>query len=408
MIRHDTFFDALGQIDEKTPEWNSVFAGLSVMRLVDRVASRNEAKLAAHWPELSTARSRVEAVSVGDPVRAILSRVIDDIEKQNELTGDIGSCLLAYGRALDLDARWALAVDVFKTIAEIFSPRWNARLIIEACTALGAAARSAGDWETSARGYAQAEHLAESIGDKAGALTVQVGLANSHMIRGNLPAAQQELDHVLKEAEREGIEQVRALAMHASASVAHSRGDYQRAIHLAYRSLELTTNPSARDRIVADIAAAYAGLGMRDTARDGYSIVAMTSPHQWVRWQATLNLMELAIQEGDESSFDRYVEQMKSASLDPKLRAYYLYFIAMGSMRFHRGDAQVLFDSARQFAEEHELNQIAFEIEAEREREAMPPSERDSREIRTFEPSGELLDIAEVLEHLRDRVESGS
>jgi tetratricopeptide (TPR) repeat protein len=252
----------------------------------------------------------------------------------------------------------------------------------------------------SARGYAQAEHLSESIGYKVGTLTAQVGLANSHMIRGNLPAAQEELDRVLEEAEAEGLEPVRGLALHASASVAHSRGDYQRAVHLAYRSLELTTNPSARDRIMADIAAAYAGLGMRDTARDGYSIVAMTSPHQWVRWQATLNMMELAIQEGDESSFDGYVEQMKSASLDPKLRAYYLYFMALGSMRFHRQNAQALFDEAIRFAEDHQLNQIAFEIEAERTKEAIsnPPA---------IEPTGELRQIAEVLEHLRESVSAG-
>lgn len=399
MIRHDTFFDALGSIDEKTPEWSSVFAGLSVMRLLDRVASGNEMKLATRWPEITTSRARVEAIKAGDPVRAILSRIIDDIEKQNELSQDIGSSLLAYGRALDLDARWTLAVDVFKTIAEIFSAQRFPRLVIDASTALGAAARNAGDWEMSARGYAQAEHLSESIGYKAGTLTVQVGLANSHMIRGNLPAAQEELDHVLEEAEGKGLEQVHALALHASASVAHSRGDYQRAVHLAYRSLELTTNPSARDRILADIAAAYAGLGMRDTARDGYSIVAMTSPHQWVRWQATLNLMELAIQEGDESSFDGYVGQMKSASLDPKLHAYYLYFTALGSMRFHRENAQALFDDARQFAEAHQLNQIAFEIEAERKKEGTTiPT------LPAIEPTGELRQIAEVLEHLRDRV----
>jgi hypothetical protein len=108
--------------------------------------------------------------------------------------------------------------------------------------------------------------------------------------------------------------------------------------------------------------------------------------------------MELAIQEGDESSFDAYVEQMKSASLDPKLHAYYLYFTALGSMRFHRENAQALFDDARQFAEEHQLNQIAFEIEAERKKEAITISNP------SIEPTGELRQIAEALESLRDRV----
>jgi hypothetical protein len=67
-------------------------------------------------------------------------------------------------------------------------------------------------------------------------------------------------------------------------------------------------------------------------------------------------------------------------------------------MRFRRDNAQALFDNARQFAEEHQLNQIAFEIEAERKKEATTNSNPPA-----VEPTGELRQIAEVLEHLRDR-----
>ena len=176
-------------------------------------------------------------------------------------------------------------------------------------------------------------------------------------------------------------------------------GDYQRAIHLAYRSLELTTDATRRERVIADIAAAYAGLGMRNAARSGYSIVALTSPHQWVRWQATINLMELAIDDGDEKSFEDYAAQLESAALDPRLMTYFLFYRAKAFQRFEKGDAEKLFEAARAFAEKNQLHQVAFEIE-----EAM------SRPVQLFgaPDSGELSEIAEALERLRDTAAQAS
>lgn len=127
---------------------------------------------------------------------------------------------------------------------------------------------------------------------------------------------------VVGEARAHNLQQVEALVVHAQASVAHSRGDYQRAVHLACRSLELTTNKTSRERFLGDTAAAYAGLGMRDTARDGYSIVAMTSPHQWVRWQATLDSVDEAtrttarVEEGRPGRWRRVTEQLFDHQID--------------------------------------------------------------------------------------------
>jgi hypothetical protein len=284
MIKHHAFFDALGSIPEKTPEWNSVFAGLSVLRLADRLADVRESSQPQDLHELDASQRAVESVGEGDPARAILFRALESIRKSTIPGLELGSNLLQYGRALDLDAMWNLASDVFQTIVDTFSARTFPQLVIDASTALGASARNAGDWIASERAYARAEHLAESIGDRAASLTVQVGLASSDMFRGNLQAADAALEQIWGEANALNLQGVEAIALHARASVAHLKGDYQRTVHLAYRSLELTTNSTARDRLVADIAVAYNELGMKEAARNGYLIVAVTSPHQWVRW----------------------------------------------------------------------------------------------------------------------------
>lgn len=399
MIKHHAFFEELGNSDEKTPEWNAVFAGLSLLRLIDRVgADRDSPRVGL--TDLDASLRTAGAVNVGNPVRAILLRILDQLNQSPELTAEVGADLIVYGRALDLDAKWPLAADVFQTVSEVYSERSYPRIVIESSTLLGAAARSSGDWDTSTRSYSRAEHLAVRIGDRALALTARVGLANSQIIRGNLPAAESELDEIIKESLAEQLESVQQIALHARATLAHYQGDYQQTIHLAHRSMELTTNSTARERLLGDIAAACAELGMRETARNAYSIVAMTSPNQWVRWQSTLNLMELAVQENDRVAFDNLVKQLDGAALDPKLQAYCLYYRAIGSRKFDRPDSSALFDEAQRFAESHKLNQLAFEIESAR---TVVPAVQHS-----IEPSSELLQIAEMIGHLRDRVEAGT
>jgi ATP/maltotriose-dependent transcriptional regulator MalT len=301
-----------------------------------------------------------------------------------------------------MEARWPQAVDVFQLIAEVISARQYPRLVVEACTALGAAARSAGDWTTSNHAYARAEHLAAEIGDRELGLMVQIGLAGSQMIQGNLPAADAELDEVFAKAGEGKYPRIEAKALHARASVAHCRGDYQRAVNLAYRSLELTTDGSDRERLLADIAAAYAGLGMRAAARDGYTIVSVTSPHQWVRWQATLNLMELAIEDGDAQAFDDFLNQMEGARLDPRLRTYHLYFRARGMRVFDRPGWESEFAAAQHYAETHHYTQLAHEIETARIAPPVLPAADGSSEPPAPAPTEDLRRIAEVLEHLRE------
>jgi tetratricopeptide (TPR) repeat protein len=399
MIQHQAFFEALGSMDDRSAEWKAVLAGLSVMRLIERALGGTD-PIDVTASDVQATRLAVEAVGNGDPARAILLRVLDHLDRPFQLSKELGWDLVAYGRALDLAGKWPLAADVFDTVARVFPENIHPRTVIEASTLLGAAARSSGDWNASDRAYTRAEHLAARIGDRGLFLTTQVGLANSQIIRGNLPAAEEELDKVIEDATDEGIEPVLQIALHGRATVAHYRGDFQKAIHLAYRSMELTTNPSARERLLADIAAAYAELGMRDVARKAYSIVAITSPHQWVRWQSVLNMMELAILERDESGYDELSRQIEGAALDPRLQAYALYYRALGARVFGRPEAESDFDAAQAYAESNKLNQLAFQIEtARKEIPAPPPSAM---------PSDDLLEIAEMIEHLRDQAGIGS
>jgi tetratricopeptide (TPR) repeat protein len=408
MLRHHVFFDTLGRLEDSDASRGSTLAGLLVLRQLDLALDGSTPTVGSESIGIKRARDAIAKLSEGDPSRAILGKILDLVEQRAGPSESVGRELMLFGRALDLEAKWPLAVDVFQMVARDIGGPESTPLVIDACIALGSAARNTGQWEMSAHAYAEAQYLADTIGDRASSLTVEVGIAGTHMARGNLPAAEAALDEVLRESETEELRGVQALALHDRASVAHSRGNYQEAIQYAYRSLELTTNGSARDRILADIAAAYAGLGMRETARDAYSIVAVTSPHQWVRWQSTLNLMELAIEEGDATRFDHYLRQVESAALDPRLHGYFLFFRGLGMRRFGREGADDQLRAAQEFAATHQLHQIEFEIDqalVQTETAPVPPLPPAVKPS-VGADSDALRRIAEALSHLREQATS--
>jgi len=79
-IRHVPFFRALSDIQPGENGWNSIFAGLSVLRLVDSYSAD-----AAHADQTETltiesTRRAAKAVPPTDPVRSILLRVLDGLE----------------------------------------------------------------------------------------------------------------------------------------------------------------------------------------------------------------------------------------------------------------------------------------------------------------------------------------
>jgi tetratricopeptide (TPR) repeat protein len=365
MIRHQVYFDTLGSMKEDSASWRSVFAGLSVLRLVDAYADAGSPANDADWAQLHSVRTAIDAVGEGDPVRGVLAVVFDHVTKRNAADDAVCTALLSYGRALDYEASWGLATDVFSTVAKLARPERNARLAVEANTAVGGAARRNGDWEVSARAYSQAAYIADTLGDREGVLGVQIGIANTYMAKGNVPQAETILDDVIVQARDHGFAEMQGMALHSRAAIAQRRGEHAEGVKLGYEALNLCAKPAARDTVLADIAAGLSELGMLQAAKDAHMILAATSQSQWVRWQATINLMELAAQEGAEEAFESYASQLADAKLSPTHKAYFLLFRGVGLDHFGKHDAaEETLRAAIALASDSQLHQIAFEADA--------------------------------------------
>ncbi|MGH7604257.1 MAG: tetratricopeptide repeat protein, partial [Gemmatimonadaceae bacterium] len=284
---------------------------------------------------------------------------------QGYVADAVCTSLVAYGRALDYEASWGLATDVFTTVAKMVKPERNARLAVEANVAAGGAARRNGEWEISARAYSQAAFIADTLGDRPGVLTVQIGIANTYLAKGNLPQARLILDDVIVQARDHELREIQADALHGRAALVFRQGSAADGLKLAHEALGLMNKPSSRDVLLGDIAAMFTELGLHDAARDAHLVLAATAQGKVVRWSATLNLMELAGLSGSEEEFDAYARELSKAPLGPWIRSHYLLFLGEGFQRLGREEASVeALEEAVEFAESNQIHQIAFKAQA--------------------------------------------
>src|SRR2546423_13492899 len=141
MIRHQVYFDTLGSMQEDSASWRSVFAGLSILRLVDAYASPGPTNGPANWAQLHAVRTAIEQMGEGDAVRGVPTCVLEEISTRNKVDDTVCAALMGYGRALDYEANWGLATEVFSTVAALARPDRSPRLAVEAHVAVGGTAR---------------------------------------------------------------------------------------------------------------------------------------------------------------------------------------------------------------------------------------------------------------------------
>ena len=364
-IRHLAFFEALGTLEDDSADWHATTAGLVVLRLVDAWYDEGAHIAAADAWGLNAVRDAVGAMTVGDPARTILSGVVDAVATAERADFSVvATRLSAYGRALHFDAKWRLAADVYETLLMYAHPIDESDVYINASMQLGYCLRMLGSFDDAAVAYADAGRVATSMGDVVGILRARIADARLSMSRGNLPRAEEILDDTIARATSESLDDVAGLAMHERSSVAYERKDYSRAIRFAYDALAKLTGQSARDRVLADIAASFLELGVISAARDAFLVLAATAQEQYVRWSATLNLLEVSAIERSEPRFEAYRRELSGVQLPVILQVNYHLHVGNGYAAFGRADrARVALTAAAELAAGHRLNQLLFSAE---------------------------------------------
>ncbi|MGH7618259.1 MAG: hypothetical protein ACREPM_13625 [Gemmatimonadaceae bacterium] len=271
---------------------------------------------------------------------------------------------MAYGQALDYEARWPLAADIYETVVAHADPVNDADIVVPAFIQLAYCRRMLSEYDRAAAAYDAASRVAHAAGDLIGVLRGRLGEAKIAIARGNMPKAESILENTIERAETHGLDNIRSRALHDKALIAGLTGNHERAVQLAYNALECSPTATERDRIVGDIATGLRYLGLHDAARDGYLVLAMTAQEQYVRWMSELNLMELAAIQGVELQFDKYRRDLESIDFSPVLRVTYLLHVGRGYHTLGQPEAGIRYlERALEVAEQNHLNQLVFECE---------------------------------------------
>ncbi len=397
--RHLPFFGALAELEEGDLSWRSVSAGLVVLRLIDAWVDEGAASVTADGWGMRSVYAAIEEMPAGIPARAVLRSIVDAIRvaPTNDMHA-VAPRLMAYARSLDLDAKWALAADVYQSVIAHVHPIEESDVAIAAHLRLAFSLRELGQLDRSAAVCDDAAVLARATGDMVGVLRAQIGRARIAVTRGNLPDAERHLDDTIRRAGGDGLAEVRTVALQERANVAYLRGHYDSAIRLAYDALGDTSDPINRDRLLLDIAAAFYMLGARSVARDAYLILEATAQEQYQRWVASINLMELAAAEGATTVFERHRRYLLEQPLTPVLQTQLQIHIGAGYADLGQPlAARAALKAARALAERFQLNQLLFAAEERLSSLADRPRPQAS------ERSLEAADLCAIAAELRSR-----
>ena len=365
-VRHLPFFTELASLEEDDPSWRAVSAGLVLLRLVDAWIEDGPAVVAADGWGVRSVQACLEEMPAGMPARAILTSTLTTLVAAK--FGDMHTVaprLMAYARTLDLDAKWALAADVYDTVLAHVHPEEESEVVVNALLRRGHCLRELGEFSDATDAFSTAAALAHQTGDMMGTLRARIGEAKIVVARGNLPVADEMLHETAALADQHGLIEVRSMARHERAHIAHIRGQYDIAVRFAHEAMSDSAIESERDRILNDLAGSFYMLGVKTAARDAFLILAATAREQYQRWAATINLMELSAEDAVEVQFERYRLQLAAVNLPPILRTQFELHTGRGYQLFGRhSEAKEWFERALSTASLHSFNQLAFAAEA--------------------------------------------
>ena len=405
-LSHMPYFEQLAELPNDSAEWRSVSAALVMLRLFDSWMREGAEVVSRDAPGLQAVRDQIAAMDVRDPNRRLLLSVVESMvtaEKPRMVT--VAPRLLAYGRALQHAAKWPLAADVYRTVLAFATPVEDAETVIAANMQLGRCLRVLAEWEESLTCFAAASQVATMTDDMMSILRARIQEANIAIDRGNLPYAESLLDETILQAKESGLQEIGATAMHDRAHLALRRGKPNEAVVWQYEAFKGVRNQMARDRVLNDLGASFVQLGVYSAARDAFLVVAATAHEQYMRWTATINLLDVSVHENREPLFEQYRRDLEGASMPPALAVYYYIYVAQGYRQFDQLSlATAAIGRAIDIATSNQLGQARFEAEEISDglkRDQARESREERRALQQTTWSPEVSGIAQALHELR-------
>jgi tetratricopeptide (TPR) repeat protein len=364
-LKHLAFFEVLAGCGEDSAVGRSATAGLLSLRLIDHWILAGAQMVQPESVSVRSVRNAIMAMPAHEPLREVLLGIVNTMQTLREVDMQpVLPRLAAYASLLERRSEYKLASDVYETVIRLGEEEFDGDVKIDALIRLGFCQRTLGVLDDAERAFTDALRIAKRRKEVARDLQSRLGLAGVTMVRGNLPRADELYIEIAADSENRNCDAEFARAVHGRAVVSMRRGTFRKAACLAYDALQLTTAPTERERILADISALLILEERFDAAQDALMILDATAISESIRAGAKVNMTILAARKGDEAMFERARAQVPTRDLLPELEVNFLIESARGLRRFGRdGEAEPLLEQARAVALDHGLNRSLFEAE---------------------------------------------
>jgi tetratricopeptide (TPR) repeat protein len=325
-------------------------AGFAILCVI---AKRFDPAVQPDTSDVDMARAAIETLPPSAASRALaaLLRVIDE-----DPPAPAGPELMAYGKALEEDGAYEFAADVYQLAAELGRREQGLLLVPAALNRVGACLRSISRFREATRAYRAAAALAQEIGDLIEEMLSRIGLAKITMAQDKYAAARAQFDRIIQTAREKELWYPLALALHDRGTLANKERELEGALIYLGEALSLQRDRAPQMRVLSDIAWTLRELGFLDIAHDVLCCVRAESPQLEIRWNATINLLEVAADQRQWAEFDRLRLAIEATILTPHRHCEFLVTLAEGlTLRGEHTWAQETYETLRDIARHHEL-----------------------------------------------------
>lgn len=314
---------------------------------------------------------------------------------------EVGRVLATYAKLLQYEAQWGLAADVHRTIITFAQCVDDSERLLDSMLMRGFSLRMLGQLDEASTAYAALRSAATRANNERYRLESYLSDAKVAVDRGNFPVARELLDRTIAEARSSGCSIIVSKGLTDRARVAAMQGDFEFSLDCSYEALERCVDQMDRERILGNIAATFAQMGLREAARDAGLLVAATAQDRSARLTAIVNLMELAYQDERELVFEQYRRELGREELTPYLRASFLEVSACGLRTFGRyHEARVATQRMLDVAEEHDLHEFVIKAEAAMRDDEQPTTHPVLRDRETS-PTRRVASIVRAIADMR-------
>jgi tetratricopeptide (TPR) repeat protein len=277
---------------------------------------------------------------------------------------------------------------------------------MESARLLGRLLRRKGEWDEAIRWYEGARAAARVEGDRTTEAVVLDGLASTVRDKGNLPGARTLLHEGLTAAKESGSDWAIASIHHTLMSVERLSGRLPQAVAHGWRAVTLFPQEEKRYFALVSLARCFVEMHELDAAEDSYTIVLERVDRPDFRFAAFEMLAHISALRGDRERFEERLARVEGAGWRERastpvhaqiLQYHGLSWRALGD----REAARVWLTRARDYAQEHGVNQVYFECDqaiSELENAGPTPVSApfDATEAAPLDPVLAPADLAEI------------